>query len=251
MTIFTPRLEVSSVEIFENIIISNQDYPVHQISFLVFYLIPIFFLIFFYTRMINTIRAANTSIRRSIYRGNVPGGASLPDQRRQTIRMLGNNEQSNTRHRQVGWLSWQQVSFFSSSYPGLLSTSRGWAMSTLKLRSSSELSTNISSTSPVTFPPSLGHSLTMKCWCSQESFITCPALSTLSSTPSSASSTGERTILAQNKYFLKQQKIHHSAPLSFTSTLYKSYDNLLFQVGNTSICFFRDSLEIYNIITQL
>ena len=41
--------------------------------------------------MINTIRAANTSIRRSIYRGSEVGGTKLPDQRRQTIRMLGNS----------------------------------------------------------------------------------------------------------------------------------------------------------------
>ena len=54
-------------------------------------MIPIFFLIFFYTRMINTIRAANTSIRRSIYRGSEVGGSNKPDQRRQTIRMLGNS----------------------------------------------------------------------------------------------------------------------------------------------------------------
>ena len=41
--------------------------------------------------MINTIRAANTSIRRSIYRGSEVGGSNKPDQRRQTIRMLGNS----------------------------------------------------------------------------------------------------------------------------------------------------------------
>ena len=39
--------------------------------------------------MINTIRVANSSIRRSIQRGNSLAGENSPDQRRQTIRMLG------------------------------------------------------------------------------------------------------------------------------------------------------------------
>ena len=56
-----------------------------------FFLIPIIFLIFFYTRMISTIRRANTSnIRRSAYRGRNKSGVSKPpDHRKQTIRMLG------------------------------------------------------------------------------------------------------------------------------------------------------------------
>ena len=52
-------------------------------------MIPIFFLTFLYTRMINTIRKANRSIRRSIHRGSILGGEDIPDPRRQTIRMLG------------------------------------------------------------------------------------------------------------------------------------------------------------------
>ena len=60
-------------------------------SFLFFFLVPVMLLVFFYTRMISTIRRANTSnIRRSAYRGNNNGGSTKPpDHRKQTIRMLG------------------------------------------------------------------------------------------------------------------------------------------------------------------
>jgi len=69
-------------------------YPVHEMSFLVFFLIPITLLIFFYTRMILTIRRASKSVvRRSAYRGSNKTGRSTsvkppPDNRKQTIRML-------------------------------------------------------------------------------------------------------------------------------------------------------------------
>ena len=66
-------------------------YPIHELSFLMFFLIPIIFLSFFYVRMILTIRRANSSnIRRSAYRGsNRKGVSKPPDHRKQTIRMLG------------------------------------------------------------------------------------------------------------------------------------------------------------------
>ena len=66
-------------------------YPIHELSFLMFFLIPIIFLSFFYVRMILTIRRANSSnIRRSAYRGsNKKGVSKPPDHRKQTIRMLG------------------------------------------------------------------------------------------------------------------------------------------------------------------
>ena len=68
--------------------IYNQGYPVHELSFLIFYAIPIFFLTFFYTCMINTIRRANTGIRRSAFRAS-NGNSKATDHRKQTIRMLG------------------------------------------------------------------------------------------------------------------------------------------------------------------
>ena len=54
--------------VWKSLNVLNQGYPVHELSFLFFYAIPIFFLTFFYTCMINTIRKANTGIRRSAYR---------------------------------------------------------------------------------------------------------------------------------------------------------------------------------------
>ena len=68
--------------------IYNQGYPVHELSFLIFYAIPIFFLTFFYTCMINTIRRANTGIRRSAFRAS-NANSKATDHRKQTIRMLG------------------------------------------------------------------------------------------------------------------------------------------------------------------
>ena len=65
-----------------------QGYPVHELSFLIFYAIPIFFLTFFYTCMINTIRRANTGIRRSAFRAS-NSNSKATDHRKQTIRMLG------------------------------------------------------------------------------------------------------------------------------------------------------------------
>ena len=73
-----------------------QEYPVHELSFAVFFLIPIILLIFFYTSMIMTIKKANASnIRRSAYRGTRAGSKTSTvkppaDNRKQTIRMLGN-----------------------------------------------------------------------------------------------------------------------------------------------------------------
>jgi len=64
-----------------------KGYPVHELSFLIFYAIPIFFLTFFYTCMINTIRKANTGIRRSAYRAS-NATSKATDHRKQTIRML-------------------------------------------------------------------------------------------------------------------------------------------------------------------
>lgn len=71
--------------------IYNQGYPVHELSFLIFYAIPIFFLTFFYTCMINTIRRANTGIRRSAYRAS-NASSKATDHRKQTIRMLGQSQ---------------------------------------------------------------------------------------------------------------------------------------------------------------
>ena len=77
-------------------------------SFLFFFLVPVMLLIFFYTRMISTIRRANTSnIRRSAYRGNSGGTTKPPDHRRQTIRMLG------------GWRVELQTNLFED-YPKVL-----------------------------------------------------------------------------------------------------------------------------------
>ena len=87
---FTPRFSNNQIILVWNVSknICYQGYPVHELSFLIFYAIPIFFLTFFYTCMINTIRRANTGIRRSAYRGNNTN-SKPPDHRKQTIRMLG------------------------------------------------------------------------------------------------------------------------------------------------------------------
>ena len=69
-----------------------QGYPVHELSFLIFYAIPIFFLTFFYTCMINTIRRANTGIRRSAFRASNANSSKATDHRKQTIRMLGQSQ---------------------------------------------------------------------------------------------------------------------------------------------------------------
>ena len=87
---FTPRFSNNQIILVWNVSknICYQGYPVHELSFLIFYAIPIFFLTFFYTCMINTIRRANTGIRRSAFRAS-NSNSKATDHRKQTIRMLG------------------------------------------------------------------------------------------------------------------------------------------------------------------
>ena len=128
--------------------IYNQGYPVHELSFLIFYAIPIFFLTFFYTCMINTIRKANTGIRRSAYRAS-NASSKATDHRKQTIRMLGESLTLSSSSRHFINFGFQSAWSSSSSSPGPPSTSRGSAMFTSSRRSSSGPSISISSISLV------------------------------------------------------------------------------------------------------
>ena len=87
----SPKVREKLYHTFKGIKYLLKWYPIHELSFLMFFLIPIIFLSFFYVRMILTIRRANSSnIRRSAYRGsNRKGVSKPPDHRKQTIRMLG------------------------------------------------------------------------------------------------------------------------------------------------------------------
>ena len=101
-------------------------YPIHELSFLMFFLIPIIFLSFFYVRMILTIRRANSSnIRRSAYRGsNRKGVSKPPDHRKQTIRMLGQSRKLIMSGVITIWnITLQSVSWSFSLFPGVPSIS--------------------------------------------------------------------------------------------------------------------------------
>merc|ERR1719483_303169 len=64
-------------------------YPVHELSFLIFFLIPVILLIFLYISMVKVIRqAGKNNIRKSTYRGKGEKGGPPKDNRRQIIRML-------------------------------------------------------------------------------------------------------------------------------------------------------------------
>ena len=109
---FTPRFANNQIILVWNVLekyFHNQGYPVHELSFLIFYAIPIFFLTFFYTCMINTIRRANTGIRRSAFRAS-NANSKATDHRKQTIRMLG----------ELTWVpGWTFFLFFYFSQRGL------------------------------------------------------------------------------------------------------------------------------------
>ena len=67
-----------------------QSYPVHEMSFVIFFLLPVSLLIFFYSNMIIVIRRAGRShVRRSTVRrmDNQTLG-SVNDSRRQIVYML-------------------------------------------------------------------------------------------------------------------------------------------------------------------
>ena len=110
-------------------------YPIHELSFLIFFLIPIIFLSFFYVRMILTIRKANSSnIRRSAYRGSNKKGivSKPPDHRKQTIRMLGQYRKFKIPG--VCKIHVQLVSWFFSLFLGAPSISSASHTCTLSLR---------------------------------------------------------------------------------------------------------------------
>ena len=70
--------------------ISLQSYPVHELSFVIFFVIPILLLMWFYSNMIIVIRQAHRSqIRRSTFRrtDNQSVG-SVNDSRKQIVYML-------------------------------------------------------------------------------------------------------------------------------------------------------------------
>ena len=145
---FTPRFSNNQIILVWNVSknICYQGYPVHELSFLIFYAIPIFFLTFFYTCMINTIRRANTGIRRSAFRAS-NSNSKATDHRKQTIRMLG--ESHSVSRSSISPFLLQSAWSSSSSSPGPPSTSRDSAMSTSSRQFSSERLISICSISPV------------------------------------------------------------------------------------------------------
>ena len=69
--------------------IHPQWYPVHELSFIVFFLIPVIILTFLYISMVKVFRQAGKSkIRKSTYRGGEKRDPPK-DNRKQIIRMLG------------------------------------------------------------------------------------------------------------------------------------------------------------------
>ena len=66
-----------------------QWYPVHELSFIFFFLIPIIILVFLYISMVKVImKAGKSKIRKSTYRQNGESGQPR-DNNKQIIRMLG------------------------------------------------------------------------------------------------------------------------------------------------------------------
>jgi hypothetical protein len=66
-----------------------QWYPVHELSFIVFFLLPVIILAFLYISMVKAIRKARRgSLRKSTHRGG-KAGKPPKDNRKQIIRMLG------------------------------------------------------------------------------------------------------------------------------------------------------------------
>ena len=69
-----------------------QWYPVHELSFIVFFLLPVILLTFLYISMVRVIRqAGKNNIRKSTFRGCNEKGGPPKDNRKQIIRMLSKN----------------------------------------------------------------------------------------------------------------------------------------------------------------
>merc|ERR1719245_2598939 len=67
-------------------------YPVHELSFVIFFLIPVVVLAVLYICMVRVIRqAGGNNIRKSTYRGCKEKGGPPKDNRKQIIRMLSKN----------------------------------------------------------------------------------------------------------------------------------------------------------------